>query len=248
MTKNLEIAAATRTGRRRCLNADAYVCAEAEGLFAVADGMGDEPRSAEVAQRALETVRAALAPSPAVEDEALAKREAARRFQEALQHANRQLYDARRGPSDRTGTTFAGVLLTSAGACVAHVGDSRVLCLKRRPRALAQLTFDHTPLSEAVWRGVPRDLAATLPNAHALTRSLGLRPEVKVQPFVEPWELGDVLLLCTDGLTDCIEPHAIERLMLDIRDLAALAERLIQRISEVGGGDDVAVVLVRRII
>jgi serine/threonine protein phosphatase PrpC len=242
--KLLRAASATHRGRR-LVNADAALVDEAMGLFAVSDGLGDEPRSAEAARTALDVVRRAFTddPSPAHADAAALHRVARACLYLGLVRANRRLYEAVPS-SERTGTTFAGAVVRGEALGIAHVGDSRVYLLCRR--GLVQLTQDHTVLCDAVWRGMHPEDAEALPDRHNLTRVLGLRPEVRIEPVVETWDPADTLLLCTDGVSDRVEPHVIMRILLAHDDPAVAAGRLVGRAYESGGRDNATAIVVRR--
>jgi protein phosphatase len=242
----IEVAAATHVGRRRKTNADAHLVHDAAGFYAVSDGMGDTPRSGVVAKMALEAVRELFLPPWSFLP--LADRtpgEAMERLFLGVARANARLYAPQRTEEQRVGATFAGVVLCGHRLCVGHAGDSRVGLLRRRQRRLVPLTEDHTVFCDALWRGVPHDVAAALPNGHVLTRLLGLCPTVRVRPTVERWEPGDVVAIYTDGLSDRVEATAIAHVLLEFEDLGAAAQHLIDRANEAGGGDNSTIVLVR---
>ena len=147
-------------------------------------------------------------------------------------------------PGERpTGATFAGVHVKEDGLCVAHVGDSR--CYRLRDRELCQLTEDHTLLHDLIWAGVPLDMAEARPNNHALTRVLGIRRSVDVTARYETTRPGNIVLLCTDGLTRVVSNQEVAGILVDGSGLDAMAARLITRANDNGGPDNVTCVLVR---
>ncbi|APR86221.1 Protein serine/threonine phosphatase PrpC, regulation of stationary phase [Minicystis rosea] len=242
-----EVGVATITGRRR-INADAYLIDQAAGFFAVADGMGDTPRSGVIARMALEAVRE-LFLSPWL-DLPAAERwpgEAGERLRLGVVQANGRLYVKDREEAQRMGTTFAGAVVCSNYLCVACVGDSRVYLFRPRTGRLARLTQDDTVLAEALARGVPLEVVATRPDAHALTRAIGTERAIELWPLALRWRPGDVLLICTDGLTDRVDDGTIARTLGVGGDLAAAAQCLVRRSSTVGGEDNATVVLARRV-
>jgi serine/threonine protein phosphatase PrpC len=242
----LEVAAATHVGRRRKTNADAHVANHAAGLYAVADGIGDTPRSGIVAKMALEAVSELFLPPWSFLP--LADRtpgEASERLLLGVAQASGRLYAPGRTKEQQVGTTFAAVVICGSRLCVGHAGDSRVGLLRRRQQRLAQLTEDDTVFCDSLWRGVPYDVAADLPNRHALTRALGLWPSVMVRPTIEQWEPGDVVAIYTDGVSDRVEAPAIAHVLMEFEDLGAAAQRLIDRANEAGGSDNSTLVLVR---
>ena len=244
-TPLLEIAAATHAGPRRT-NADAYLIDEAAGLFAVADGVGDTARSHLVAQMALEAVRELFGiPWSLLPFGARSTTQAAERLVLGLLQANARLHARRRAEGQRTAATFAGVVVCPDRICVGHAGDSRVYLLRRATGRLTKLTEDHTLLSEALWRGVPCDAAAEMADGHVLTRAVGTRSKLEVQPIVTGWAPGDVALLCTDGVSDRVEAGAIGRTLLAHDDLGEAAQDLVDSAIQRGGQDNATALCVR---
>lgn len=242
----VEVAAATHVGRKRKTNADCFLLNEAAGLYTVADGMGDTPRAGAVARMALDAVHELfLAPWSFLPPVERSPSEAAERLTLGVMQANGRLYAPGRTKEQGVGTTFAGVIICGARLCVAHAGNSRVSLLRSGSRCFARLTEDDTVFNDALWRGVPYDVAAALPNGRALTRVLGWWPAVSVNPTIERWEPGDVVVVCTDGLSDRVEAPTIGRVLSDFRDLGAAAQNLVDRANEAGGWDNSTVVLVR---
>jgi protein phosphatase len=244
----IEVAAATRIGHRRT-NADAFLIDDVAELYAVADGMGDGPASGIVARKALEAVRQMFGAQWAARP--LAERalvEARARMVEGICQADWRVSAPYLPMKRRIGTTFAGMVLCGDAICAAHVGDSRAYLLQRRGTRvdLAQLTDDHTALEEALQQGVPRDVALLHPNAHKLTRVLGVKPGEEVEPIVRSWEPGDVALLCTDGVSDRVEAGAMAAIVLDASAMSDAAWRIVDRADAAGGFDNATVVLLRR--
>lgn len=242
----LEVAAISDVGLHRQTNADRFLLDEMAGFYSVSDGMGDTPRSGSVARLALEAIREMfLAPWSQLPPEERTVGEAAERFLLGVMQANGRLYAPGRSNEQRVGTTFAGVVVCGDGLCVAHIGDSRVGLVRRRDGRLRPLTVDHTVLCEALGADADPELAETLPNALALTRVLGRKPSVAPSLNRTRWEPGDVVILCTDGLTDRVKPHVIERVLADTTDLEQAGRRLIDGSNEAGGQDNATVVLLR---
>jgi PPM family protein phosphatase len=243
----IEVATATHRGTRE-INADAVLSDEAAGLYAIADGMGDISVSVLVARKALEGVRqmfgvswASLSPADR------APEDATRRLAHGIRQADWHLCVPYLPPRRRIGTTFAGVVVCGESLCVAHVGDSRVYLLRRAQGQLVRLTQDQTVLEEDLGRGVPYDVAIRDPDAHKLTRVLGVRPGADVEPILQRWEPGDIAVLCTDGVSDYVNADALERALLDGKHLLATAQSIVERAQDAGGRDNASIVLVRRL-
>ncbi|MFT4045942.1 MAG: Stp1/IreP family PP2C-type Ser/Thr phosphatase [Solimonas sp.] len=143
------------------------------------------------------------------------------------------------------GTTIVAALLRDDRLSIASVGDSRLYRL--RDGALAQLTRDHSLLAELIARGHPSgEDVVRRARKNIVTRALGVGNEVQVDLIEDTVEVGDVLLLCSDGLSDMISDETI-RLTLEryTDDLETAARRLVELANDAGGKDNVSVILAR---
>lgn len=148
----------------------------------------------------------------------------------------------------RPGSTLVAVLVHSRGAEIAHVGDSRAYLL--RQGQIARLTRDHSVVRVLVDRGeITEEEAANHPDANQITRALGMAAEVEAELRPEPLVLmaGDVLVLCTDGLTDLATDDEI-RMILESHlqtstDRAAM--QLVELAKMRGGHDNVTVQVIK---
>ena len=229
------VAARSDPGRRRRQNEDAYVCAPP--LFAIADGMG----GAQAGELASRLAKAAIeeAAAAAVDEEGLV---------EAVQTANAKVFErARQDPSAAgmgTTATVAVVDERAATVTLGHVGDSRAYHL--RDGQLEQLTSDHSLVGELIRSGrLTEDEAAVHPHRSVITRALGTEPDVDVDVERAALAPGDLLLLCSDGLSGMVRDDEIVRI-LDAagREPDAAADALVRAANEAGGIDNVTVVLV----
>ena len=129
----------------------------------------------------------------------------------------------------------------------AHVGDSRVYLLHRRRHELARLTQDHTLGAEWTAWGIPAAEMLTEQEAGTLTQAIGATRKVNPRPATARWEPGDVVMICTDGVSDRVDDDEIATVLLLAGDLGDAARRLVRRARELGGWDDATAVLVRRV-
>lgn len=224
----------TDTGRQRRENEDsAYVHAP---MFVVADGMGGA-QAGEVASRiAIETFEQGLPASGSPEA----------RLAELVRHANHRIYDRSRAEQSRAGmgTTLTAAYLDDAALAIAHVGDSRAYLF--RDGELSRLTQDHSLVDELVRQGkLTEEQAAEHPQRSIITRALGPEPEVEVDTWSYPVRAGDVMLLCSDGLTSMISEERVAEIIGAADSLQAAADRLIEEANEAGGRDNITVVLSR---
>jgi PPM family protein phosphatase len=234
MLQAIETVWRTDTGRQRRENEDsAYVRSP---VFVVADGMGGA-QAGEVASRiAIETFEHGLPPSGTPEDQ----------LAELVRDANQQIYDRSRAEQGRAGmgTTLTAAYLVDGNLAIAHVGDSRAYLF--RNGELTRLTQDHSLVDELVRQGkLTEAQAAEHPQRSIITRALGPEPEVEVDTFSYPMQGGDILLLCSDGLTSMVSEEAVAEAIRDAGSLDQAADRLIDEANEAGGRDNITVVLSR---
>jgi serine/threonine protein phosphatase PrpC len=228
----------TDTGRQRRDNEDsAYVRVP---LFVVADGMGGAQAGEVASALAVEEFRRGL-PAPDAEHPSLEQRLAAR-----VRTANRRIYDTAQTEREQSGmgTTLTAVYLEEAELVIAHVGDSRAYVM--RDGELTRLTHDHSLVEELMRRGkLTPEQAAEHPQRSIITRALGIEPEVEVDTWTYPARAGDIVLLCSDGLTSMIDEPLIAEVLSSEPELEAAGERLIREANEAGGRDNITVVLFR---
>ena len=222
----------TDTGRQRRGNEDSAFARAP--LFVIADGMGGA-QAGEVASRiAVETFQGDLPEQGSPEE----------RLTAVVQTANRRIYDVSRTEHERAGmgTTLTAVYLDGAEIAVAHVGDSRAYLF--RDGELELLTQDHTLVGELVKRGkLTEEQAAEHPQRSIITRALGIDAEVEVDTWTYTGRAGDIVMLCSDGLTSMITEDQISEILAHETDLDTAAARLIDEANEAGGRDNITVIL-----
>lgn len=146
-----------------------------------------------------------------------------------------------RSGSPRMGTTLTLALLHWPVAYVAHVGDTR--CYLARGKQLTQLTTDHTVAQQIAESGSePPDPTSAL--HHILWNSLGGSEQVP-QPQISKASLepGDLLMLCSDGLTKYVADREIAEVLASKRSLSERCQELVERANAAGGADNVTVVI-----
>ncbi len=167
-------------------------------------------------------------------------------MREAVGRANAAIRRMARDDPDKSGmgTTFTAAMLEDGRLDVVHVGDSRAYLW--RDGKLRQLTEDHSVVAELVKRGSisPED-AEHHPHRNVITRALGAEAEVVVDSFSEYLRDGDVVLLCSDGLSSYVAEEDIAEVLGDAVTLADAAKALVERANRAGGTDNVTVVLAR---
>ena len=233
------MAATLRTdiGKLRKQNEDAAWFDEARAVFAVADGMGGHLAGEVASRMAIEAVQRMARENERPGIAAL--REAVACAHETiLAHAQDHIECA------GMGTTLSVLWLGENYAYIAHVGDSRIYRL--REGSLTQITQDHSLVEELVRAGlITREQARTHPRRNIITRALGTHGENEPDLLVTDVQDGDVFLLCTDGLTGMVPDDEIERTLRDC-GMEAAADRLLALALDVGGRDNVTLILCAR--
>ena len=222
------------TGRKRRQNEDAYVCEPP--LFAIADGMGGA-QAGEVASRL----------AAAAFEEGAAAIHGEEGVATVVRAANAKIFE--RAVHDPAvagmGTTATVAVVDGAAATVtiAHVGDSRAYLY--RNGVLEQLTTDHSLVGEMVRSGrLTEDEAAVHPHRSVITRALGTDADVEVDTLTLEAGPGDLVLLCSDGLSAMVRDEEIVRVLESAEGAPReSAEALVSAANAAGGEDNVTVVL-----
>jgi protein phosphatase len=181
-----------------------------------------------------------LTESVAMEQYGTRLREAVERASEVIVRYGRDHTDAR-----GLGSTLTAALVIDGIAFIANVGDSRTYLL--RGRELQRITRDHSLVARLVEAGQiqPED-AYDHPNRNLIYRSLGAgRAEVEVDIFSETLQVGDALLLCSDGLWEMVRDPDLASIVNDTPDPETACAKLIDRANDNGGEDNITAVLVR---
>jgi protein phosphatase len=252
LSNALHIASFSDPGQKRTRNEDSTASDAGLGFAMVADGMGGykagEVASAMAVSVVTEQIRKGLAKHPAHERvKGNGRSHGAVLLRKAIQDANLQIFRTANTEQQcqGMGTTVLAVLFYDNRICVAHVGDSRLYCL--RGNSFEQITNDHSLVQELVDRGfLTKDEALANTPKNLVTRALGIEENVEVDIKEEPVQVGDVFLLCSDGLNDMMSDEDI-RLTLGkySANLKQAGSELIRIANANGGKDNISVVLAR---
>lgn len=238
----------TDRGRVRPTNQDIYQIEAREenetALLVVCDGMGGanagNVASRFAAQAFVESARGML-------DRELDEKKRQTLLTHALVQANDTVFAlAGRQPEFRgMGTTLVAALVQGDAVTVLNVGDSRAYLFDGK--RLHQLTEDHSYVEEMRRQGrITEEAARTHPQKNLITRAVGVEPDVEGDLFEVRLEKGEILLLCTDGLTGMAEDEAIARTIGNAQTLALAGDALLNLALEGGGRDNITVALFTR--
>lgn len=231
----------TDIGKKRKLNQDfVYASDEPVGnlpnVYIVADGMGGHNAGDYASKCTVETVvreiRGCFEKSPI------------RILSKAIRVANDQV--RRKAREDKTlyGMGTTAVVATCLGKYlqVANVGDSRLYIINDEIR---QITRDHSLVEEMVrMGGIDRAAARNHPDKNIITRAIGARDTIEIDFFHEELQRGDIVLMCSDGLTNMLEDEEIGRILKSQGTIEERAEKLIKAANDNGGKDNIAVIII----
>ncbi|MDP4120134.1 MAG: Stp1/IreP family PP2C-type Ser/Thr phosphatase [Bacillota bacterium] len=158
--------------------------------------------------------------------------------------ANKKVYElSKSDPNlEGMGTTVEFVLVKDNKIHVVHVGDSRTYSI--RGGKIIQITTDHSVVQEMVNRGeITEEEARVHPSKNYITRALGVNPELRVDYIMTEFNYGDVVLLCSDGLSNYLDTTQLIQITHEHRG-NELTEILINTAKEMGGNDNITVVVI----
>lgn len=234
----------TDTGCVRSQNEDAFVLFEAEdnnqieekgNLMVICDGMGGAKAGKEASAIAVQEIGRVYYQSKT--------RDVRAAINQAIRAANQQIFSQSQHHEEYRGmgTTVVAAIVKDDKAFIAHIGDSR--CYLIRKREIAQVTEDHTIVQKMVNKGlITPEEAKNHPEGHILSRSLGVDMNVEIDITMEPLALkqGDILILCTDGLSNVVSKEEILQIAMAGTAQHAV-EKLISLAKERGAPDNVTV-------
>jgi PPM family protein phosphatase len=222
-----------------------YEIGERGLLFIVADGMGGAAAGELASEMATKTIYQQLLESWLRESEVTGQKFAGR-LKDAVETANLEIHNyAKSHPENRgMGTTATAVGILGEHLYLSQVGDSRAY-LVREGRA-HQLTKDQSLMQRLVEAGeLTEEEAAQSERRNIILQALGPDAKIKVDLTHQEIRRGDVLVLCSDGLSGQVKKEEIARSVLDEPDLPAVCDRLIALANERGGPDNITVVVAR---
>lgn len=248
----LEIVSKTNPGMVRSHNEDSVAQELACGLVVLADGMGGY-NAGEVASGiavsviATEICQRLQNASPTDRDEASGEELGVVLMRENIRRANASIFHAAQSQPQYAGmgTTVVSGLFYDNRVAVGHVGDSRMYRL--RGETMETITRDHSLLQEQIDGGmISIEDARLSKNKNLVTRAVGIDADVVPEIHVYDVLVGDIYLLCSDGLNDMVEDEDIRAMLYAMQgNLPLAAEQLIQMANDNGGRDNVSVVLVK---
>ena len=240
-----KICSQTDRGRVRRNNEDAVVFDAPTGLCLLADGMGGYNAGEVASGMAVAFINLELGRWLSESQHATA-REVRRSMEICVENANHSIFNAACTNHDYEGmgTTLVAGIFQNGRLILGHIGDSR--CYRLRGQAFQQITKDHSLLQEQIDAGlITPEQALTSPHKNLITRALGVEEAVLVEINEHRVELGDVYLMCSDGLSDMVSDAAMAAILGGPGTLPRKALQLVAAANEGGGRDNISVVLVQ---
>ncbi len=216
------------------------------GLYIVADGMGGHEGGEVASKGAIQIMaeyllRTVIAPE--MTGEHCLEETVIARLDEAVQLANRRVFEAQKVRRSDMGTTLTAAMVINDTAYIINVGDSRTY--HWGAAGLTQITNDHSLVASLVASGsLGPEGIYTHPNRNIIYRCIGESAKVDTDTFVQKLLPGDRLLLCCDGLWEMIRPEGIAEALMEEAAPQRACDVMVQRANAAGGEDNISVLIV----
>ena len=233
--------AITDIGRKRQLNQDFIYLSETPignlpNAFIVADGMGGHNAGDYASRYAVETVVNEIGTS--------FEKNPVRILGGAIEKANTLIRQrAQENPAySGMGTTMVAATLIGRYLEVANVGDSRLYVINN---GIKQITRDHSLVEEMVrMGGIDKASARNHPDKNIITRAIGARDDIEADFFNVELQEGDLVLLCSDGLTNMLDDEEIHRILTEDESLKNRVDKLVETANRNGGKDNISAIVI----
>lgn len=238
----MKTASLSDKGKRRQLNQDVVYSSELPvgnlpNLFIIADGMGGHKAGDYASRYAVDTICGEVEHSAGRSPEEI--------LQSAINVANTGIFELSNENRDLEGMGTTVVAAVVYGDClkVGNVGDSRLYIVNGKN--IRQITTDHSLVEEMIrMGGLDRESARTHPNKNIITRAVGVTSAVAADFYEVRLQEGDIILLCSDGLSNMLEDEEIRMIVNAQRDIMEKAEALVRAANQNGGRDNISLILI----
>jgi serine/threonine protein phosphatase PrpC len=243
---NYEICTQTDPGLTRDNNEDALTFDAATNLCILADGMGGYNAGEIASGMATAFIKSEFARWLSQAGKHANAKEVRRAMEICVENANHSIFNAANSNPQYSGmgTTLVVGVFQGVRLMLGHIGDSR--CYRLRGAQLQQITKDHSLLQEQIDAGlITPEQALTSVNKNLVTRALGVEDAVLLEVNEHRVELGDIYLMCSDGLSDMIGDEEIAAILSGSKSLDQMARSLVGAANNAGGRDNISVLLVQ---
>lgn len=232
----------TDIGKKRTVNQDYIYCEDKPignlpNLFIVADGMGGHNAGDFASRYCVDTITKHIIKSKRKTPIGI--------LEDAIKTANEELLlkAEEQKELDGMGTTLVAATIFNDIMYVANIGDSRLYVINDN---IKQITEDHSLVEEMIKTGeLPRKEARFHPNKNVITRAVGASKYVSPDYFEVSLESGDIVLMCSDGLSNMMDDEEILNIVNENGEIELIGRRLIEKANEYGGKDNIAIILIR---
>ncbi len=232
----MNIAVLSDQGLVRSNNEDNYLVNEKYGLLVVCDGMGGHNGGEIASAMAIEIIQ---------------RRIASHKFEQTIEMLNDVIAEANEFIFNHAlkhldlhgmGTTLTAAMINEKTLSIAHIGDSSLFLI--RDSFIKKITHDHTLAEQMIIESLlSANEAIKSPYNHVLTRALGVEEQVKIDNYFERLKNGDIILLCSDGLTDLLSQSEMKTIVQKSNSLKESANNLVISALDRGGSDNITVIL-----
>lgn len=204
-------------------------------LFVVADGMGGHQAGDYASKYTVEVLQKELREST--------EKDIEKALVSAIKKANKELI--READSDEhlkgMGTTVVAATIVDQMLYFANVGDSRLYLINQ---GITQLSKDHSLVEEMVrLGGIKPEEAKNHPDKNIITRAIGAKEKLEVDFYEHRLKRGDIILMCTDGLSNMVDDDELFHIVQGARDIVEAGMTLVEAAKENGGTDNIGIVL-----
>ena len=236
----MKVYAKTDIGKLREINQDCYyipISEEEIKMFIIADGMGGYAGGEVASNLAVFEVKKYI-------EEQSKKYEPEKLLRNAIIEANKVIYEKSSNIQEleEMGTTLDICLIYNNNIYIGHIGDSRIY--KINNNSIKQITTDHSYVQKLVKEGtITEEEAKTHPKKNMIMKALGSKESEEPDIIIEPLEKNDIILMCTDGLTNMVDDELILKIIKDNPEDAQ--EKLIEQANAQGGIDNITLIIIK---
>ncbi len=241
----LEAFSISDVGRKRKINQDCVDISvrpvgNLPNLLLLADGMGGHKAGDYASRYTIDTMKKEVNVSPETNPVHI--------FAEAIEYANTHLYEKSISNINfqGMGTTLVAATCIDDKLNVANIGDSRLYLI--RQNKMVQVTKDHSYVAELIQKGgIDKETAKNHPKKNYITRAVGAFEKANADYFYVETKVGDIILICSDGLTNMLSDEEILTTIYQENDLELSCSKLVQAANDKGGLDNISVILARTV-
>lgn len=245
----------SHVGMVRSLNEDSLMSLEINrihqsisqplGVYVVADGMGGHTAGEVASGTIINTITHKalkdLMPAQLEQPEAQDRGEWLR---QAVESANSEVYKLRQSSGNDMGSTLVSAVLEGNKAYITHVGDSRAYRINSQ--GIQRLTVDHSLVERLVETNqITREEARHHPQRNVIYRTIGDKAGIEIEVATHTLEVGDYLLLCSDGLSGMVDDEKMKTIVLGTPSPQDACDALISAANDAGGEDNISVIIVK---